>query len=1247
MGNIEEIKQGICRLDAGTFQNMCDIYLYRKYGYSNIVSLGGEAGTRKTTAGTPDTYIKTTGGKYIFVEYTTKKAGLFKKIKDDISKCVDERKTGILCENIIKIIYCHTSSDLRPEQDKDIRQFAQNSGVEIEVIGIDQLAMDIYLHYPTLANDYLGIQLSTGQIELVDEFMEKYESRTLVASLGIPFLFRKKELREIDNAYSDANVVIVKGAAGVGKTRLALSYIKKFRGSLNEKVFCIHNNGQSIYEDIKRAIDTKGNYFIFIDDADQLAQLKYFPEYSSMNENGYNIRILITVRDYAFKKVIQDLGDSVSYQIISIERFSDSEIQEILNNSFGILNELCCERIIEIAQGNARIAIMTGKILKEENRLDAINDASQIYGLYYEAILQTCGVIENHSLCITIGIIAFLRVLRLDCLEKFLTIIQDNGMNEETFVKNIHILHKNEIVDIYENQVVRFSDQCLSDYILKYIFFDKRVISLSNMIRVCFGVCREKTISAVNTLLNIFINEDVTCFVRDEVRRLWDELEKEENPLLEDFVKAFFRVNPTKTLRILRDKIKNEKCITRKWKDIDTKAGKNYQHVNNEIIELLSGFADTSEFSSACSLFFEYYKKRPDLYIDFYHAVNSNFSINRNSKYSDYITQIIFFKTMQKYSCNWSDELVCGLFFDLISHFLKMEFSVSEFNRGQTMTLYFIPLNLSKGVKEYRKIIWEALITLSSCKADEIKIFLQSYGSCSRRDGIDTSVLKFDLEYISLIVKKIFSINKLADCILINKLVEIFDGKHISCKSIFREYLENESLKIYFLLKGETSWEYIDHEERTKKIKDNIIRYIKKDSFKGIKKIIDVCISISQHTNYSDGIVRGIRLVFECIESNRELYIETIKYYLKSNTPFNLQPYYLVGTMFRLFPAIDVYKVISSEEYDQKNTWLYAYYHELPQKEISELQLQNLYQFLGDSSDKNITEMYGRDVEFLVNYAEWDHQVFVKGCKIIFDKMKYSSFIVNIYLDNLFNQSKDTSERVIARFEGNLELLENIYFFILEYGSTIDYNGQFLKLLYLKNQGVLERYINFLEEKIGEKNIFPDDEWGRISMFFYLDDFLTIYNKMFEALLEIYPLCVMRFLELVLGCEEHLPYLLERQDEWIRLNIQKFFCDKPKMNYLFSVLAKFDNDRKREYFRLFLNENQNLDDFKILPLIPREYSYSGSGIPLYQGWINFLKQLLIDLNGIEWLDHKLYIERRISELEKALKNMEIEELMNS
>lgn len=121
MGKIESIKQKILQLDAGSFQLLCDSYLC-KMGYPNIVSLGGKAGTRKTTLGTPDTYFSASNGEYVFVEYTTQKTNLFIKICSDIAKCLDTVSTGVPHEKISEIIYCHTSSNLTPFQDSKLKK---------------------------------------------------------------------------------------------------------------------------------------------------------------------------------------------------------------------------------------------------------------------------------------------------------------------------------------------------------------------------------------------------------------------------------------------------------------------------------------------------------------------------------------------------------------------------------------------------------------------------------------------------------------------------------------------------------------------------------------------------------------------------------------------------------------------------------------------------------------------------------------------------------------------------------------------------------------------------------------------------------------------------------------------------------------------------------------------------------------------------------------------------------------------
>ena len=544
MANIESIKQKILQLDAGSFQNLCDSYLY-KIGYPNIVSLGGEAGTRKTTLGTPDTYFIASNGKYVFVEYTTQNTSLFAKIKDDLEKCLDTSKTGVPHDKISEIIYCHTSSNLTPFQDSEVKALCENIGIKLTVIGIDKLAEDIYLFHHNLSRDFLGISISTGQIQSYDDFVNSYNSNRMAAPIDTQFLFREKEFKDIGDAYLKVDVVILNGSAGTGKTRLALHYVKNHPDANNEKVYCIHSNALPIYEDLKLFIDRPGNYFLFIDDANQLSGLQHIIRYVSMKPEGYNVKILITVRDYALQKVIKDVREITSYEIVNINVFSDDESKKLLETSLGILNQEYQERIIRIAEGNARIAILAGKVACNSNRLDSINDVSQLYEDYYGSTLEDNQLLVNKNMCITAGIVAFLEAIHLEHIDTFLPILHEKGLNRDDFIENVRILHELEIVDICNDKAVRFSEQCLSNYLLKYVFFDKKLIGLSEMIKACFQSYRERTISSVNTLLNIFRNETLFNFVEKEIKLLWDELSIEKSPALFEFVKAFFRINPT------------------------------------------------------------------------------------------------------------------------------------------------------------------------------------------------------------------------------------------------------------------------------------------------------------------------------------------------------------------------------------------------------------------------------------------------------------------------------------------------------------------------------------------------------------------------------------------------------------------------------------------------------------------------------------------------------------------------------
>ncbi|WP_199909590.1 hypothetical protein [Aedoeadaptatus coli] len=550
---------------------------------------------------------------------------------------------------------------------------------------------------------------------------------------------------------------------------------------------------------------------------------------------------------------------------------------------------------------------------------------------------------------------------------------------------------------------------------------------------------------------------------------------------------------------------------------------------------------------------------------------------------------------------------------------------------------------MSKGVEKYRGLIWESLTSLSKIEKyrEKVREILSSYGGII--DDISIPVLQFDLKYIELILKLNFPPDKLANCLLADKILQVFSRMNYSCESLFAEYFKGEGFQLYCLLKG-PDYKETGYEENRKQKEQSIKYYTLNCDLQIFKKLIDVCNGISELDNHSYWEVgEGLGIAFDAISHKADWYVDAIKYYIKNDTPNNLHPYHLVDNLFSLLSDSEVYEIIISEEYSQKNAWTYAYYHELPQGLITEKHLQGLYDFLKDTSDRYITSSSMRDVDFLDKYKAIDELALIEGCKIILDKKVYSSFIVDIYFGLLFNYHHNTPKEVIQKFNCNLELLEEIYHAMLSYDKHHDYDGQFLKEIYSVRPSILDKYIDYLINS----DSFSDHQ-EKHCCFFDLDDFVEIYNKIFEQLIrnrQYSRLSVPYFLESLLLPKQNEKKLLERQDMWIRQCIQQFCNDEAKMYCLFSVVSKLEIKRKKEYILLFLENNPLFEDFEKIPLTPTSWSWSGSAVPMYSAWIEFLESLLPNFIGLKWIKHKNYIETKIDYLQKQIEAEQIDEIL--
>ena len=523
MSKLTDIKNRIDQMDGGAFQNLCDVYLSYK-GYKNVYSLGMHTGTDKTAIGNPDTYFLTAENKYVFVMYTTQKTDFLKKAIEDIDKCFDSQKTGVSAEDIAEIIYCHTYGRLRPGDDQHLRQYCEKRGAVLTLIGLDQLGNDIFREYPILARDFFGINIDSGQILPLDIFVARHDANKMAAPLGTEFLLREKELEKAKSALRDNDVLLIAGPAGVGKTRFALELCRQLAEEKGYTVLVIKNNNLQLYEDLVSAIDEGKEYLVLVDDANELSGLHHVLEYLPKAAIGarHISKLILTVRDYARKQVMQRVMEVMQPEKLKISTFSDDDIRKLMETCYGITNRVYTDRIVAIAEGNARLAMLAGKLAADSESLAAIQDASGLYHNYYRKQLNA--LIESKTGVSSAGIIAFVQAIHLKHLEKLTPIFEVARISSNDFISDLKLLHSAEIVDLYTDEAARISDQSFSNFLIKYVFIEEKMIPLSTMIETYFRMNQSRTIEACNILLNVFSDQSVREYVENQINLVWDKL---------------------------------------------------------------------------------------------------------------------------------------------------------------------------------------------------------------------------------------------------------------------------------------------------------------------------------------------------------------------------------------------------------------------------------------------------------------------------------------------------------------------------------------------------------------------------------------------------------------------------------------------------------------------------------------------------------------------------------------------------
>lgn len=1212
-----EIERAILsNTDVGAFQNLCNAILDREI-HATRTSLGSQAGTNKTTAGTPDTYYFD-GDNYIFVEYTTtenESTRLFNKINKDLNKCLDESKTSIPINKIKKIIYCHTSSNLPPEYTSTLTKKCTDAGTELEIWGINELSRKIKNNYPYIAEEYLNLDIGNGQINDLNSFIDKYNCNETVASLKTEFMFRENELKAITKSIDEKKITVLTGQPGVGKTRLAVEVLSNLLSSYN--ILCIRNNYSEFGNDFSRYISLSGQNIIFVDDANTFDN-RLLSILDLLNNPNGNIKILITVRESFVSEIERKCLSYSESKTFEIKNFSDAEIEGFLKNNFNINNQLYIKQIQRICEGNARLAYFAGKMALDEDGYRKIQNAEQLFENYYDNFLSQ-SLISNDKTIITAGIISLAGMLDKNNLFNYDKLFELCKITKEEFIHNCDILNEKEILNDL-NGNVSIDEQCMNNYFVYLFLFKKKYFTLEDFFKNCYEIFPDRVVTSFNNIFPIFNSEELFSYLSDAVKNVWHFFIGKN--LEEKFIKAFCNLDPDDALLYIYDRIEQLPSNSLSLEEIIFEDKKIFH--TDFLMDLIGQMSRTDKTKDLIELLCRYVRKCNDKIYDGISVIKSRYQIDKSSFENNYYRENLVIDSLLN---NLDSDILKVFFIECSRTFLSLISENTEEGRHRNIIFSRLITKNTKESRAYREKIWNQLIEFAkqSFYCDRILNVISVYAS-GWDDHTDIELLKFDSLFIKTLLEETYLHNKMTS---LNNLYKINEKlRHFNLPKI--ELCNSNDTFLIDVI--ETFHEFKGNSDERD---SNIQAFIKRNQTIDSDVLIQYIYTCTKEKG-GNFVTYNFERYLNCIDDNT-LY-DLIKKLISFGKSLNLNPLFFIKRLWTFISKEEIHELIWSNNLENKNEWQFLYFQTMPVSIITVETYNEFIDFLSKNDDKDIHAAYYRDLDFIKAYKTFDNNCYKTVYSIVRNKYLYNPYIFTVYVDRLLNNNYEPSE-LCSFFENDLDLLFDIYFLNLPHDNVFDYEGKYF-IYFLNNYEVFRAKI---EKLIIEQTINPNyiDSLPNVVKFVIQSEYFEeILNSIFDELAKtpIFDYQIER-LNILFSTD------FAKTKIFVHDFIDKNFNSEKHIKNLFLALIDFDWNTKHEFLIYLINKNASFELFSELELRGSlGVTTTGGFVAEYESELRFWENLLKEIpDGINYIKHRQFCSNKIQITKKAIENERIRE----
>ncbi len=1122
------------------------------------------------------------------------------------------------------------NSKIDTKQETEIIAHAQINNVQIELIGIDILALDIYLKYPILQKDPLGLPIDTAQILPLDTFIGEYDNKggQLSTPLSNVFLHRKTELITIAGNLAEKDLLIITGLAGVGKTRIALEGVKEFIiSNPSYSGYVIAEKSKDIYEDLRIYLLSDKDYILMVDDANrQLINLNQILGIFKEKRKG-NIKLVLTVRDYALKDIENECL-TYNFNKIILEKFTDAEITALIScDAFNIVNPQFQKKIIELADGNARLAIMSAKLALEQQGYFLYPQQDdkhifELYDAYFRTFIKDFDTLNTKDSLKVLGIISFFYTIDKNNKEFIENLLEIFEIDYYTFYEIIDRLEARELLEV-RNSYIKVSEQIMATYFFYKVFIKDKILSFKSLLFNFFPDYKkrfEDTLTpASNTFNYLNVQTAISSTLDDYLKSIYSDEDKAF-----DFFSLFAPYKRSEMVNYVYQSIT-------KYPEPNNPIYNTHYETNASVfkkdntLRLLASLLHffSGDFNNIVELSFEYCRKNPKSLPEFINLIKERLLINEYDQTNNFTRQTEFFDIIFHKFREQQPHYIQA-FFPLAKLFLLHTYNSNESGRNGTIRIVYYTFPMSETPKRLRINIWNFLFEAFEKYPIDVFEVIKDYRI---KTDFVSEILESDLSLLLPFIENNFSKDNFEHVYFVNEFVKRLDKQELASRGYrnLKKKFESEDDK-YFKLLDWTAYKNKDFDNiedfydiKRKEVKKHFI-FHKKEEFTKLHRAIKNVLLTTNNYAWSLDLALNF-IVKENFLRNNELGFSLLESILED---YKLDSYILQDTI----------NTVSNHSED----WTLKLWNKLSNWQNPHNLNAKIFFFYGLTQ---INEFYKIELLKTINSINSNYYLLLRNFEkfIILDRNIISDIlqiVVNkIEKENLYIKLDDY---IFGKYTeicpNDAKLVEKAYLQQEKNNNHFDYEQNGLKFLIQKNKLFLRDFLQEFyanEDNPLNTNTDKDKKLGFIWDFanaeiLIEDSFKLVIENSFYLIGE--PVLVIFFNNL------SEPQAL-KAEKFILKYVEQNIKDKDKINLVINIVLHKMPMLFEDVLLRYITLNTDVEDFK-------KIHWKGNSVKSYVGevyfgeiwakqWQNILEIVEKSKKQLDLIPIKTYIKAVISE----------------